>query len=110
MQIQRQSSYNILGKIGPHYERPEYHPPRQQPTDGDGAAVALKTDKKTLSTKNTDAPLKKSAPVVSARLNLDSARAMVASTCGLIKTISPQSTNEAPHQNLPTGLMTPIYV
>lgn len=104
------NNYNGLGKIGPHYERPEYHPPDRS-ADNTGLtpeSAQPKGDRSTLSTKNTDVALKKEAVVVQPRLNLDSARALVASTSVLIENLSPQST-QSPHLRLPAGLMRPTY-
>ena len=105
------NNYNVLGKVGPHYERPEYRPPEQSPDNTAGQASELarpKSDRSTLSTKNTEAAPKKEAAAALPRLNLDGARALVASTSVMIEQLSPQST-QSPHLRLPSGLMRPTY-
>ena len=105
------NNYNVLGKVGPHYDRPEYRPPdpnTENASQSSGAPAQPKADRSTLSTKNSEAAPKKEAASAPARLNLDGARALVAATAGLIEEIPPQST-ESPHLRLPSGLMRPTY-
>lgn len=105
------NNYNVLGKVGPHYERPEYRPPDQgaeNAIQNGGARPQPKADRSTLSTKNSEAAPKRDITFSPARLNLDGARALVASTAGLIEELTPQST-ESPHLRLPQGLMRPTY-
>ena len=105
------NNYNALGKIGPHYDRPEYRPPEQPPVDENKPQpVPPQGDRRTLSTRNTDAPLKKAVSLSSARLSLDNAQTLVYSTAALIRNLPPHSTSQEPHLRLPTGLMTPVYV
>ncbi|MDR0882449.1 MAG: hypothetical protein LBP55_07890 [Candidatus Adiutrix sp.] len=104
-------NYNALGKIGPHYDRPEYRPPEQPPVEENNPRPAPpRGDRRTLSTRNTDAPLKKAARPSSARLSLDTAQTLVYSTAALIRNLPPHRTSQEPHLGLPTGLMTPVYV
>lgn len=105
------TNYNALGKIGPHYERPEYRPAEQAPTDQNQPAAGERArgDRRTLSTKNTDVPVKKAVAVTSAKLNLEGVRGLVSQTADLISGLPPQSTDREPHLSLPTSLMTPVY-
>ena len=105
------SNYNVLGKVGPHYERPEYRPP-EQPGAGDGQprAVEQRGDRRTLSTKNTDVAAKKTMAQPTGRLNLSAARNLVEDTADMIRSLPPQSTSHEPHTRVPSSLMTPIYV
>lgn len=107
MQI-AQNSYNSLGKLGPYYERPEYRPPeRNQETRPE---IAPRGDRRTLSTKNTDAPLKKAAaPLPTGKLNLAAAHELTESTVLLIQRLHPESTNQEPHQWLRSSLLRPVY-
>lgn len=106
------TNYNTLGKIGPHYERPEYRPTEQAPADQNQSTAneRARGDRRTLSIKNTDGPAKKAAAVSSAKLGLDSARDLIDQTSGLISALPPQSTDREPHLNLPSSLMNSIYV
>lgn len=106
------NNYNALGRLGPHYERPEYRPPEKPATDeSQDAGRGIRGDRRTLSTKNTDVPLKKAAvQVPTGRLNLDNAQGLVVSTAAMIRDLAPHSTDQAPHSYLPTSLMAPVYV
>jgi len=105
------TNYNALGKIGPHYERPEYRPGEQAPADQNQSTAGERArgDRRTLSTKNTDVPVKKAAAVSTAKLNLDGVRDLVGQTADLISSLPPQSTDREPHLSPPTSLMTPVY-
>jgi hypothetical protein len=104
------NNYNSLGRIGPHYERPEYPPPRETDSEKNPAGASERGDRRTLSTRNTDAaPKKAAAPQPTGRLTLDLARRLTAGTCGLIQNLPPQSTTREPHAWLPSSLMTPVY-
>ncbi len=106
--MQVSQSYNSLGRLGPHYERPEYRPPERGLDNP--SANAARGDRQTLSTKNTDAPLKKAAaPMPSGKLNLLSASELVGATATLISGLSPHSTDAEPHQWLRSSLLTPVY-
>jgi len=112
MQISN-SNYNGLGKIGPHYERPEYRPPEQPAAGNDGGqspASGPRGDRSTLSVKNTDVAAKKTAALPTGRLNLAGAQNLVQATAGLIRELPPQSTTREPHVRVPSSLMAPIYV
>lgn len=101
----------MLGKLGPHYERPEYRPP-QTPPGNEDAAGRLKEqrgDRRTLSTRNTDVPLKTAAVLPTGKVTLDLARDITRATAGLIGRLAPQSTTQEPHAWLPSRLMTPVY-
>lgn len=107
MQISQHNSYNSLGRLGPHYERPEYRPPER---NQDLPEAAVRGDRRTLSTKNTDAPLKKAAaPLPTGRLNLSSAHELTEATALLIQNLRPESTNQEPHQWLRSSLLSPVY-
>ena len=110
MQISN-TNYNVLGKVGPHYERPEYRPP-EQPISGEGQSRApeRRGDRSTLSTKNTDVAAKKAVAMPTGRLNLSSAQNLVENTADMILSLPPQSTTHEPHTRVPSSLMTPIYV
>ncbi|MCL2029477.1 MAG: hypothetical protein FWG97_03595 [Deltaproteobacteria bacterium] len=105
------SNYNTLGKVGPHYERPEYRPPAGGNNEEQPARAA--GDRRTLTrsgppTGRTDA---KPAPApVPARLNLAGARNLAAALAAQISILPPQSTDREPHAWLRTSLLTPIYV
>lgn len=106
------SNYNTLGRVGSHYQRPEYRPP-QEPAVNDGRSGGLleKGDRSTLSTKNTDVA-SRNAPltVPTGRLNLEAARNMTLATSDLIIQLPPLATSRTPHNDLPTSLMSPVYV
>lgn len=105
------NNYNSLGKIGPHYERPEYRPPQETDTEKKPAAdPAARGDRRTLSTKNTDVAPKTAPSQPTGKLTLDLARGLTADTCGLIRDLPPQSTTREPHAWLPSSLLTPAYV
>ncbi|MDR2946793.1 MAG: hypothetical protein LBV79_08615 [Candidatus Adiutrix sp.] len=106
------NNYNSLGKLGPHYERPEYRPPEPQTSaDGQQKALEQRGDRRTLSTKNTSVPAKKAAPVMpTGRLNLGEARNLAAHTASLILALPPQSTTREPHSLAGFRLMKPVYV
>lgn len=106
------NNYNALGRLGPHYERPEYRPP-ERPAAGDSQDVGRgqRGDRRTLSTKNTDVPVKTAAvQVPMGRLNLDNVQKLISSTADMIRDLSPRTTSQEPHSYLPTSLMTPVYV
>lgn len=105
------ANYNPLGKVGPHYERPEYRPSEQAPADQHKptANERARGDRQTLSARNTDVPVKKATAVSNAKLNLGSARDLVGQTADLISALPPQSTDREPHLSPPTSLMTPVY-
>lgn len=106
------SNYNTLGKVGPHYERPEYRPPERPAADVDGRSQApsQRGDRSTLSTRNTDAAAKKTAAMPTGKLNLSAAQSLVEDTADLIRALPPQSTSHEPHGRVPSSLMTPLYV
>ena len=105
------NNYNVLGKLGPHYERPEYRPPAGA---GEERPPSARTeDRRTLSGahKNGTAVKKPApAPVPAARLNLAGARNLVSALAAQISVLPPQSTDREPHTWLRTSLMTPVYV
>lgn len=105
------TNYNTLGRIGSHYERPEYRPP-QEPVVNDSASRTQpeKVDRSTLSTKNTHAAAK-SAPltVPTGKLSLAAAKNLSLATSYLIDQLSPVSTSSGPHNYLPTSLMPSFY-
>ncbi len=104
------NNYNSLGKVGPHYERPEYRPPREADPERSPAAGAREQgDRRTLSTQNTLVAPKTAAPQPTGKLSLDSARDLTANTCSLIQSLPPQSTTREPHGWLPSSLMAPTY-
>ena len=104
------NNYNVLGKVGPHYERPEYRPPAggnegESPRAGDrrtltknGASMARPADKPP------------PPPVSAARLNLAGARNLAAALAAQISILPPQSTDREPHAWVRNSLLTPIYV
>ena len=104
------NNYNPLGKIGPHYERPEYRPPAGGSEENQPSA-ARTGDRRTLSGK-TGAEKKQFAPVpVPAKLtNMAGARNLVAALAAQISILPPQSTDREPHTWLRSNLLTPIYV
>ncbi len=107
MQIAQHNSYNVLGRIGPHYERPEYRPPETGPEAR--PETAARGDRRTLSTRNTDVPAKKAPAPPTGKVNLASARELTGATAALIQKLAPHSTGREPHQWLRSGLLTPVY-
>lgn len=103
------NNYNSLGKLGPYYERPEYRPPAQNEASPQQHQPRAQGDRSTLSVKNTEAPKKAAAPVVSGKINLDTARQLTAATAQLISQLPPFSTSDEPHSQLSSSLMTPVY-
>jgi hypothetical protein len=102
------NNYNSLGRLGPHYGRSEYRPP--VPQERAEAGPARPGDRRTLSVRNTEAPLKKAPPVIPAgRLNLGGAQELITAAAALIKDLPPWSTDREPHTNLRANLMTPVY-
>ena len=103
------NNYNPLGKIGPHYERPEYRPPARE---SENQPSAPRTgDRRTLSNAKNGAEKKQPAPVpVPAKLNMAGARNLVAALAAQISILPPQSTDREPHTWLRSSLLTPIYV
>jgi hypothetical protein len=107
------NNYNVLGKLGPHYERAEYRPPAGESEERPPSARA--GDRRTLSgaSKNQGAAVKSKpapAPVPAAKLNLATARNLVSALAVQISILPPQSTDREPHTWLRTSLMTPVYV
>jgi hypothetical protein len=103
------NNYNVLGKLGPHYERPEYRPPAGESEERPPSART--EDRRTLSgVKKEGTAAKKPAPVPAARLNLAGARNLVSALATQISLLPPQSTDREPHTWLRTSLMTPVYV
>jgi hypothetical protein len=106
------NNYNVLGKLGPHYERPEYRPPAGESEDRPTSART--EDRRTLSgeaqKKGAAAKKPAPAPVPATRLNLAGARNLVGALAAQISTLPPQSTDREPHTWLRTSLMTPVYV
>ena len=106
------NNYNPLGRLGSHYERPEYRPP-QDPSVGSNLSPEHQTpgDRSTLSTRNTAVAAKAAPPVsVSGKMSLELAKSMTMATSESIRKLSPLSTTQEPHNYLPTSLMSPIYV
>ncbi|MDR2935200.1 MAG: hypothetical protein LBV70_04890 [Candidatus Adiutrix sp.] len=105
------NNYNVLGKLGPHYERPEYRPPAGESEERPPSART--GDRRTLSgaaQKNGPAANKPApAPVPAAKLNLAGARGLVGALAAQISALPPQSTDREPHTWLKTSLLTPIY-
>jgi hypothetical protein len=104
------NNYNTLGKLGPHYERPEYRPPSREAEDQPSSARA--GDRRTLSHTKKGAEKKPPAPApapIPARLNMASARNLVAALAAQITVLPPQSTDREPHTWLRSYLMVPIY-
>ena len=104
------NNYNVLGKLGPHYERPEYRPPSGE---NERPSSARTEDRRTLSGVKKDGTTAKKpapAPVPAARLNLAGARNLVSALAAQISVLPPQSTDREPHTWLRTSLMTPVYV
>ncbi len=105
------NSYNSLGRVGPHYERPEYRPPEQPPTeDKQSPAGQARGDRRTLSTRNTDTPAKPVPALPAGRATLENIQSLTSATADLIRELTPQTTGQNPHRTLPTSLMAPIYV
>jgi len=110
MMLNAVNNYNPLGKLGPHYERPEYRPPAGESENQPSSPRA--GDRRTLSTKN-GAEKKPSAPPpvpVPAKLNMAGARNLVAALAAQISILPPQSTDREPHTWLRSSLLTPVYV
>jgi len=104
------NNYNTLGKVGPHYERPEYRPPAKG-SDENQPSSARTGDRRTLSTAKNGAEKKQPAPVpIPAKLNMAGARNLVAALAAQISILPPQSTDREPHAWLRSSLLTPIYV
>jgi len=101
------NNYNVLGKLGPHYERPEYRPPSGE--NEERPSTARTGDRRTLSGVQKNGT-KKPAPVPAAKLNLAGARNLVSALAAQITVLPPQSTDREPHTWLRTSLMTPVYV
>ena len=101
------NNYNVLGKIGPHYERPEYSPPAKD--DNEGKPLRSQGDRQTLSRKNTDVPIKTAPALPSGKTTLETARQLTLATAGLIQNLPPLSTTHEPHTKVTTSLMTPVY-
>ena len=104
------NNYNTLGKVGPHYERPEYRPPAGESENQ--PSPARTGDRRTLSTKNgaeKKRPTSASVPVP-AKLNMAGARNLAAALAAQISILPPQSTDREPHTWLRSSLLTPIYV
>lgn len=105
------NSYNILGRLGPHYERPEYRPPEQNaPDTGTHNDATTRGDRSTLSVRNTDVPIKKAMAMPTGKINLATAQDLTEATAGLIEKLAPASTSQEPHVWLRSSLMTPVYV
>jgi len=105
------NNYNVLGKIGPHYDRPEYRPPSQTDIENQKpGAQSSRSDRSTLSTKNTDVAPKKAVSVPTGKINLEQAQEMVAASSQMIRGLSPLSTTQEPHFRLPSRLMPSVYV
>ena len=105
------NNYNVLGKLGSHYERPEYRPPAGESEERPPAART--GDRRTLSgaQKNREAAKKPApAPGPAAKLNLAGARSLVGALAAQISVLPPQSTDREPHTWLRSSLMTPVYV
>ncbi|MDR1045206.1 MAG: hypothetical protein LBP33_08830 [Candidatus Adiutrix sp.] len=104
-------NYNVLGKIGPHYERPEYRPPENQAEDFDQPSSLKKTrgDRSSLSVKNTDVPAKEAPAGPPGKVTLSQARELTEAAAARIRALPPLSTGLEPHRQLPTSLMTPVY-
>ena len=107
------NNYNVLGKVGPHYERPEYRPPT--PDGGDQEASSARAgDRRTLSQKAKEGaeksrPAPAPAPLPAAKLNPASARNLVGALAAQITRLPPFSTDREPHTWLRSSLMTPVY-
>ncbi len=105
------NNYNVLGKVGPHYERPEYRPPSQTDLENDNQGAGhTRPDRRTLSTRNTEAAPRKAVSLPSGKVTLDKAQELTAATCGLIGQLPPYSTSQEPHFRLPSRLMPSFYV
>ncbi|UQZ88285.1 hypothetical protein C4J81_03305 [Deltaproteobacteria bacterium Smac51] len=107
MQITQHNSYNSLGRIGPHYERPEYRPPEQNAPETQPETT--RGDRSTLSTRNTDVPVKKAVAMPTGKVNLAAAKDLTEATASLIQGLTPESTSQEPHMWLRSSLMTPVY-
>ena len=104
------SNYNSLGKLGPHYDRPEYRPPaagqEKRP------AAARPGDRLSLRRPAPAEPVSPAVPVPAAntRLNLTSAQALARDLAAQITSLPPHSTTREPHAWLRTSLLAPVYV
>ncbi|MDR2349087.1 MAG: hypothetical protein LBF41_00480 [Deltaproteobacteria bacterium] len=117
MRAENSNNYNPLGRMGPLYQRPEYHPPKKNPA-GTGADNGVKgegdkkeTPKDTLSLSQKikgKETAKKQDP--SQKMNLQAAKNLTAETCGEIAELSPGSTEGCPHKMLLGGVFVyPMY-
>ncbi|MDR1920626.1 MAG: hypothetical protein LBS31_02650 [Candidatus Adiutrix sp.] len=106
------NSYNSLGRLGPHYERPEFRPPATAEQNGETPSRGMtRGDRSTLSVRNAAGSLKKAGAAAPAgKPNLEQVRVLIADTAGLIRNLAPYSTSHSPHAHLPQRLMTPVYV
>jgi hypothetical protein len=126
MQVENRNNYNGLGRMGPIYPRPEYHPPRAddqeqlgQAKDKPGRTESQKKgDRAELSQagKNKTQPGSKArirneeAPS-GGRLNLASAKELTQETSQAIAALPPWSTTQNPHRaDSHLGLLYPTYV
>ena len=102
------NNYNVLGRLGPHYERPEYRP-QSGPSDERDAAQA-RGDRQTLSSKERGKKAPAPVPANPGRLNLASARNLARNLAAQIVRLPPHSTDREPHTWLRASLLTPVYV
>ncbi len=106
------TNYNVLGKIGPHYERPDFRPPEQNTTDGAGVGTGLDRtrDRQTISSQAPKSIVKKTTAEPTPKLNLTSAQELTLNTKELLAQTSAQISLTNVHNTLQTSLMKPVYV
>ncbi|MDR2198568.1 MAG: hypothetical protein LBR53_03755 [Deltaproteobacteria bacterium] len=119
MQLDNRNTYNTLGRVGPHYPRPEYRPPQKEVTEGqvrDGSVKGESERKKAPSESlilsgNLKAKNLKARPETPVRLNLPAVRALVEETAWRITELPPKASYGCPHQKIiGDGLLYPTYV
>jgi hypothetical protein len=115
MRLDNGSNYNVLGKMGPIYQRPEYRPPQKNPVETGGDGQVGKGDKKetrkdalTLSTKTKVKAVQKTE--VQGKLNLQGVKDLTELTATDIASLSPKSVDGCPHKVIGgDALMYPTY-
>jgi uncharacterized protein (DUF39 family) len=116
MQVDNRNNYNVLGKMGPLYQRPEYRPPQKNTAEtggdgqvkGEGSKKETPKDSLTLSSNLKGKAVKKAE--VQGKLNLQGVKNLVAETSADIAALSPNSVGGCPHRVIGGDvLMYPTY-
>ena len=116
MQVDSGNNYNVLGRTGPIYPRPEYRPTDSskktpEETKGGQDKVSVSGGKEGKAQAKARKELKaQTQAAADGRLNVQSAKALTSAIAESIASLPPDGRNQGPHTVKGLGLLPPRYV